>query len=77
MLFPSQHVDVSIGNSPETKTSHASRGKYLGKILGNRWSECVTNAKICHFLTSVSPKFSRVSSGNIGSCAVSGASNPV
>lgn len=77
MLFPSLHVDVSIGNSPEAQTSHASRGKYLGKILGNRRSECVTNAKICHFLTSVSPKFSRVSNGNIGSCAVSEASKPV
>lgn len=59
-------MDVSIGNSPEAQTSHASRGKYLGKILGNRRSECVTNAEFCHFLTSVSPKFSRVSVETLG-----------
>lgn len=56
-------MDVSVGNSPKAQTPHASRSKYLGKTLGNRRSEFVTNAKICHFVTSVPPKFSRVSDG--------------
>lgn len=43
---------------------HASRSKHLGKILGNRGSEFVTNAKICHFVTSMFPKLSRVSDGD-------------
>lgn len=57
-------MDVSVGNSPKAQTPHASRSKYLGKILGNRRSEFVTNAKICHFVTGVSPKFSRGSDAN-------------
>lgn len=28
--------------------SHASRGKYLGKILGSRWNECVINLSLPH-----------------------------
>lgn len=57
-------MDVNVGNSPKAQMPHASRSKYLGKILGNRRSEFVTNAEISHFVTSVSPRFSRVSDGN-------------